>query len=133
MRFLPSLNDMFDDFFDDSIDARDDAMLCDITEHDHDYEMNMSMPGFNKDDIHIDLTNGYLNISAETNTNNDEKDDNGQIIRVERYHGKMARSFYVGDNVDRNDIKASYDNGELHITLPKNNQALENNSYIEIE
>ena len=76
--------------------------------------MNVSMPGFNKDDIKLDLTNGYLTITADNKKNDEEKDKKGHLIRQERYHGRMSRSFYVGNGVTEKDVKAKYDNGELH-------------------
>jgi HSP20 family protein len=143
MRLLPrtfddlfyNMNDAFDDFFDDSfVEPRNDTMLCDVRENDNDYEMIMSMPGVDKNDIKIDLNNGYLNIAAQTHNNHDEKDDEGHLIRQERYAGQVARSFYVGDDVKPEDVKASFDNGELHLHLPKNNNQIENNDhYIAIE
>ena len=80
----------------------------------------MEVPGFAKEDISIELHDGYLNISAKKSNDNDEKDNDGNIIRRERYSGSCSRSFYVGDNIKQEDIKASYNNGELIITLPKN-------------
>lgn len=80
----------------------------------------MEVPGFAKEDISIELHDGYLNISAKKSNDNDEKDNDGNIIRRERYSGSCSRSFYVGDDIKQEDIKASYNNGELIITLPKN-------------
>lgn len=125
---------MFDDFFDDSfVEPKNDTLLCDVKENDKEYEMNISMPGYNKDDIKVDLTNGYLTISATTHDDQEEKDSQGHLIRQERYHGSLSRSFYVGDDLTSEDVKARYDNGELHITLPKATKQVENKSYIAIE
>ncbi|BBH27787.1 Hsp20/alpha crystallin family protein [Intestinibaculum porci] len=122
--------DLFDDLFDE---RNSNALLCDVKETDKDYEMNVSMPGFNKDDIKLDLTNGYLTITADNKKNDEEKDKKGHLIRQERYHGRMSRSFYVGNGVTEKDVKAKYDNGELHITLPKATKQVENKSHIAIE
>ncbi|WP_143357579.1 Hsp20/alpha crystallin family protein, partial [Erysipelatoclostridium sp. An15] len=84
------------------------------------YQLEMEVPGFAKEDISIELHDGYLNISAKKSNDNDEKDNDGNIIRRERYSGSCSRSFYVGDDIKQEDIKASYNNGELIITLPKN-------------
>ena len=83
------------------------------------YMLDMELPGCKKEDIHLELNDGYLNVSASHNTSKDEKDDKGNVIRQERYSGTFSRSFYVGENVREEDIKASYDNGELKITFPK--------------
>ena len=133
---LPELfNNVFDDFFDDAFRyPRRHELLTDVKENDKDYELNISMPGVNKDDVKISLKNGYLNIAYEANKNNDEKDQDGKVIRQERYHGSASRSFYVGDNLKQEDIKAKFDNGELHITVPKETKAVENKeNYIAIE
>ena len=125
---------MFDDFFDDSfVEPKNDTLLCDVKEDDKNYEMNISMPGYNKDDIKLDLTNGYLTISASSHKDHDEKDKEGHQIRQERYHGALSRSFYVGDDLTSEDVKAKYDNGELHITLPKATKQVENKAHIAIE
>ena len=121
---------MMFDLFDE---RNSNALLCDVKETDKDYEMNVSMPGFNKDDIKLDLTNGYLTITADNKKNDEEKDKKGHLIRQERYHGRMSRSFYVGNGVTEKDVKAKYDNGELHITLPKATKQVENKSHIAIE
>ena len=130
MRFLPSLNEMFDDVM---FDNTHDMMACDVVEHPDDYELTMAMPGCDKDNIHIDYTDGYLNVAAESHQDYDETDEDGYVIRQERSFSKMGRSFYVGEGIDRDAIKASYDQGELHITLPKNDQVIDNRNYIAIE
>ena len=75
-----------------------------------------------------------MKITANRNTSNEEKDDNGKIIRQERMTGSYSRSFYVGDQIQQEDIKASFDNGELHVTIPtKEHKEIENNTTIPIE
>ena len=86
-----------------------------------------------KEDIHLELNDGYLNVSASHNTSKDEKDDKGNVIRQERYSGTFSRSFYVGENVKEEDIKASYENGELKITFPKEQEKLPEKKTIMIE
>ena len=123
MKLLPGLttfNNLFDDMFDDSFfRSYNSYMKTDIKEVDNQYVLDIEMPGFNKKDISVELNDGYLTISGNKSTNNDEKDTKGNIIRQERYSGSYSRSFYVGDSIKKEDIKANYDNGELKIYLPK--------------
>ena len=90
----------------------------DVTEKDGNYLLDMELPGYGKEDIKIELKDGYLNVSASKNTSNEEKDDKGNVIRQERYTGSCSRSFYVGDGVKETDIKAKFENGELKIVVP---------------
>ena len=138
MKLLPGLttfNNLFDDMFDDSFfRSYNGYMKTDIKEVDNQYVLDIEMPGFNKKDISVELNDGYLTISGNKSTNNDEKDTKGNIIRQERYSGSYSRSFYVGDSIKKEDIKANYDNGELKIYLPKTTtKAAENHNYIPIE
>ena len=133
---LPSIfgENMFDDFFDGSFDksffgGRDplygkharNVMKTDISEKDDAYELIVDLPGFKKDEVSIDVKDGYLSISAAKGLDKDESDKNGRVIRQERYAGTCSRSFYVGD-VKPEDIKAKYESGILTITLPKAEQ-----------
>ena len=125
------LDDMFTSpFFSNRSDM---VMKTDITEKDGYYTLDMELPGCKKEDIHLELNDGYLNVSASHNTSKDEKDDKGNVIRQERYSGTFSRSFYVGENVREEDIKASYDNGELKITFPKAQEKLPEKKTIMIE
>ena len=140
MKFLPGLNlfdDAFDDMFFDPIFTKKSSniMKTDVTEKDGNYLLDMELPGYGKEDIKIELKDGYLNVSASKNTSNEEKDDKGNVIRQERYTGSCSRSFYVGDGVKETDIKAKFESGILHIELPANKPAkqLENKGYIAIE
>ena len=138
MKLLPGLttfNNLFDDMFDDSFfRSYNSYMKTDIKEVDNQYVLDIEMPGFNKKDISVELNDGYLTISGNKSTNNDEKDTKRNIIRQERYSGSYSRSFYVGDSIKKEDIKANYDNGELKIYLPKTTtKEVENHNYIPIE
>ena len=86
-------------------------MKTDIREHDAGYELDIDLPGFKKDEIKAELENGYLTISATKGTSNDEQDKKGKYIRRERYAGTMQRSFYVGEDVTQEDIKAKFEDG----------------------
>ena len=109
-------------------------MKTDIREHDNGYEVDIDLPGFKKDEINLELENGYLTVSAAKGLDKDEKDDKGKYIRRERYAGAMQRSFYVGDTLTEEDIKAKYENGILSISIPKKDaQAVETKKTIAIE
>ena len=112
-----------------------ELMKTDVRETENSYELDMDMPGFEKEDIKAELKNGYLNISASSNKNNDETDKDGRYIRRERYCGTCSRSFYVGEDVKQEDIKAKFENGILKVTVPKKEEkpAVEENKYISIE
>ena len=110
-------------------------MKTDIKEKDGNYILDMDLPGCKKEDVSLKLENGYLTVGAQRAIDKDEKDDNGNYIRRERYSGSCQRSFYVGNNVQENDIKAKFDAGILHIEFPadKMKNAIENKGYIAIE
>ena len=96
----------------------DRLMKTDIQEKDTGYEISVDLPGFKKDELKVELNNGYLTISAEKSLNKDEE-DNGKLIRQERYSGSMQRSFYVGSSLTEEDIRCAYENGVLKVSLPK--------------
>ena len=109
-------------------------MKTDIREHDAGYELDIDLPGFKKDEIKVELENGYLTISATKSTDNDEQNKKGKYIRRERYAGTMQRSFYVGDYVTQEDIKAKFENGILRLSIPKKDaKAVETKKTIAIE
>ena len=94
-------------------------MKTDIRDVDGNYELEIDLPGFKKEDVKIQLKNGYLNIQATREEKKDEKDDKGKYVRRERYTGTCNRSFYVGSSIKHEDIHAKYENGILHVTFPK--------------
>ena len=109
-------------------------MKTDIREHDGGYELDVDLPGFKKDEINVELENGYLTISATKGLDKDEQDKKGKYIRRERYAGAMQRSFYVGDEVTQEDIKARFEDGILRVSIPKKDaQAVETKKTIAIE
>lgn len=139
---LPSIfgGNMFDDFFGNAFDRsffggdNTKAMMkTDVKEHDNCYQVEMDVPGFQKDDISVDLKDGYLTVSASKNMDKNENDQNGRYIRQERYAGSCSRTFYVGD-LKPEDIKCKYDAGVLQLTIPKKDvSVIENQSRIAIE
>ena len=109
-------------------------MKTDVRETENGYEVDIYLPGFKKDEINAKLENGYLTVSASKGLDKDEKDKEGKYIRQERYAGAMSRSFYVGEELTQEDIKAKYENGILKLSLPKKEaKAVEQKRYIEIE
>ena len=95
------------------------VMKTDVKETETGYEVDIDLPGFKKDEINAKLDNGYLTISAAKGLDKDEQDKNGKYIRRERYAGSMSRSFYVGEGVTEEDIKAKYEDGILRLVVPK--------------
>ena len=109
-------------------------MKTDIREHDEGYELDIDLPGFKKDEINVELENGYLTISAAKGLDKDGQDKKGKYIRKERYAGAMQRSFYVGDAVTQEDIKAKFEDGILKLSIPKKDaKAVETKKTIAIE
>ena len=94
-------------------------MKTDVKETDEGYEVDIDLPGFKKDEIQLELNNGYLTISAEKSLEKDGENKKGKMLRQERYAGVMQRSFYVGEHITEEDVKASYESGVLHLMIPK--------------
>lgn len=94
-------------------------MKTDVRELDSSYELDVDLPGFKKNEVTVDLQDGYLTISAAKALDKDESDQKGKFLRQERYAGSMSRSFYVGDDVESTDICAKYEDGILKISVPK--------------
>ena len=129
--FGENLMDVFDDFdrnFFRNFGNMDRAlygkhaqnmMKTDVKETDEGYEVDIDLPGFKKDEIQLELNNGYLTISTQKALEKDEKNKKGRMLRQERYAGMMQRSFYVGEHITEEDVKASYESGVLHLMIPK--------------
>lgn len=130
-------DNMFDEMFIDPFSANkrvDKVMRTDIQEKDNQYILDMDLPGYEKEDIKAQLKDGYLTITAQKNEISEDKDEKGDYIRRERYSGKCSRSFYVGEGVKEEDIKASFNNGILQLTFPKQADKKEDNTkYITID
>lgn len=119
MSLFDDMNSMFDTpFFRNAQTAP--VMKTDIKEKDGLYLMTMDLPGFDKDNIKIELKDGYLTVTAEQKEEKEENEEEkgGYIVR-ERNYGSCSRSFYVGDHVTENDVKAAYKDGALHLSFPK--------------
>lgn len=94
-------------------------MKTDVRDKDGNYELDIELPGYKKDEISLSLENGYLIVGASKTVNEEKKDDNGKLLRQERYSGAMQRSFYVGEGIDENDVKAKFEDGVLSLSFPK--------------
>ena len=142
---MPSIfgDNLFDDWMDFSFPDIDktlygkhakNMMKTDVKETDQGYEVAIDLPGFKKDEIKLELNDGYLTISAEKGLDKDEKDKENRYIRRERYAGSMSRSFYVGESLTEQDIHAKYENGILTLDVPKEDKkAVPEKRYIAIE
>ena len=142
---MPSIfgENLFDDFFGFAYPTRNfqrvdigEIMKTDVRESDTGYELDISLPGYKKEDVKAELKDGYLTINASTSLDNDEKDEKtGKYIRRERYSGSCSRSFYVGKNMTEEDIKAKFEDGVLKLSVAKKDAkpASEGKKYIAID
>ena len=136
---MPSIfgENLFDDFFDNSFRdyaGTQELMKTDVKENENDFEIDMSLPGVNKEDIKAELNDGYLTVSASTSNVKEDNDEKKRYVRRERYYGSCSRSFYVGDAVTQEEIKAKFENGILKLSIPKKEApAVEEKKYIAIE
>jgi HSP20 family protein len=143
---MPSVfgRDIFDDFMDGFAfpdvskelygKHAKNVMKTDVRELDNGYEIIVDLPGFKKDEIEVQLEDGYLTISAAKGLDKDETDKKGNYIRKERYSGSMSRSFYVGDGISEDDIHGKFENGILQLDVPKKEvKAVETKKRISIE
>ena len=135
---LPSIfgENLFDEFFSDPFammtsqmapHGRDplygkharNLMKTDVRETESSYELDVDLPGFKKDEVNVELKDGYLTIEAAKGLDKDETDKKGRYIRQERYAGACSRSFYVGKDIKPEDVSAKFENGILQLSLPK--------------
>ena len=147
---MPSIfgENLFDEFFDDDfpmIPMRSirnplygknakNLMKTDVRETDNTYELDVDLPGFKKDEVQLDLKDGYLTISAAKGLGKDQEDKKGKYIRQERYAGACSRSFFVGEEIEPRDVSAKFEDGILRVSLPKRvKKELPRNSTIAIE
>ena len=152
---MPSIfgENLFDDFMDDfsrgfefpefsdfsDVDKKlygkhaKNLMKTDVKDTENGYEVSMDLPGFKKDEIKMKLENGVLTINAAKGLDKDEKDKKGKYVRRERYAGSLTRSFYVGEGIHQEDIKAKLADGVLTLLVPKEKEEVNQKKYIEIE
>lgn len=144
---MPSIfgENLFDNFFNDFMSPTkqmvrfntpvSSVMKTDIKDTENGYELDIDLPGYQKEDVTAELKDGCLTISASTKSENDEKDSEGRYVRRERYYGSCSRSFRVGEHLTQEDIKARFENGVLKLYVPKKEvkPVLEDKKYIMIE
>lgn len=149
---MPSVfgKDLFDDFFDfpfyDDGDMKKaekrlyghrgkNLMKTDVQETDNGYLLEMDLPGFSKDEVKVSLKDGYLTVIAEKGLNEEDENKSAKYIRKERYAGACERSFYVGEDVEQNDIKGEFKHGILKLTIPKAEpkKEVDTTKYIELD
>ena len=133
---LPEIfgRNVFDDFFERPFNMTGtNAMRADVRETEKAYEVTVDLPGVKKEDVKAELSDGCLTISAETSCSRDSRDEDGSYIRRERYSGTCSRSFYIGDNVRSEDIKAKFADGLLQLDIPKLEETVSQNRIIAIE
>ena len=133
LSMLPSIfgENLFDDFFSDPFEMMvptrnalygkhgKNLMKTDVRETENSYELDIDLPGFKKDEVNVELKDGYLTISAAKGLDKDQEDKKGKYIRQERYAGACSRSFYVGWDVEPDEISAKFESGILQISVPK--------------
>ena len=143
---MPSIfgESLFDDLFDDFVrPAKQTAayrtpvttvMKTDVRENEHGYELDIDLPGYKKENVQAQLKDGYLTITAAAGTEEEEK-KNHKYVRRERYYGSCSRSFYVGEDITQEDIKARFEDGVLKVSVPKKQPEpkVEQKKYITIE
>ena len=143
MFMIPRRNhDLWDDIFDDPFFRepapfrRQEAsiMKTDVKELKDKFEITIDLPGYEKENLDMSIEDGYLTIHAKMNKENEEKEE-GKFVRKERFYGECSRSFYVGEDITEEDIKASFKNGTLKIDVPKKEEkkAIPEKKYIAIE
>ena len=135
MMMLPRRNEfnLLDDIFGDLNYTESKIMKTDIKENKDKYCIMIDLPGYNKDDIKISIDDGYLTISATMSKDEEEK-ENGKFVRRERYFGECSRSFYVGDDIEVDDVKAAFKNGTLNLEIPKKERKqISEKKYVQIE
>lgn len=128
--------DLFEDMFSDPFFERKESRLMktDIKEKGNNYIIEVDLPGYEKENIEIEMEDGYLKITATTNKNIDESDEEEKYIHKERFYGECSRSFYVGSNIKEEDVKATFKNGILSLCIPKEDQKkLEEKKKIQID
>jgi len=132
----------FDDFFDAPFKTRgfkrssaDSLMKTDVRETEDGFHLDIDLPGYTKEDVKGEIKDGYLTLTAYKSEEKEEKDEEGRYIRRERFTGNCSRSFYVGENITEEDIKAKFENGILKVFVPKKTKEpeIEEKKYISIE
>ena len=135
---MPSIfgGKFFNDYFEPFGGYTTNGMLkTDVEESEQGYLITMDIPGISKENVKAELKDGYLTVNVSTSTENEDKQNDGKYIRKERYYGSASRSFYVGEEVTQEDIKAKFEDGTLKLAIPKKDPTpeVEKKQYISIE
>ena len=110
------------------------TMKTDIKELEKEYELSIELPGYKKEDIKMELKEGYLNISAKTEVEKENVEENGKFVHKERYSGSCNRKYFVGHDIEQQDIKAKFSDGILKVVIPKKEEKKsEEEKYIKID
>lgn len=127
--------DLFDEMFNDPFFERNEnkIMKTDIKEKGDKYLVEIDLPGYEKEDIKIEVEDGYLTVHAKVNKAEVESKEDGKYIQKERYSGECARSFYIGEDIKQEDIKANFKNGILTLSFPRTRKEKSDKKYIDIE
>ena len=135
MKYMPRAYDLFDDMFEGFMPRLStNVMKTDVHEKDGYYNLDIELPGYDKSDISMSITDGNLIINAKHEFTSEEKDAKGNLIRSERSFGSCSKSFYVGNNIKAEDVKASFDKGVLNIVIPTHEQkAIETSQVVQIQ
>ncbi len=141
MMMIPRRNhfDLWDEMFKDPFFTEDNStrlMRTDIKEKKDSYILDIDLPGYEKENIKLSIEDEYLTVEASKDTHTEEKREEGKYVRKERYVGKCSRSFYIGENIKPEEVKASFKNGTLSIEVPKKDitkELPEASKYIQIE
>ena len=139
MRFVPNtwMDNLADEVLKDPFFRKNNVpavMKTDIREREDGYLLDIELPGFKKEEIKMELEDGYLTIAAARTASNEERSEQGKLVRQERFSGSCTRTYFIGEEMNVEDIKARYENGELKVFVPKKDpQALHTKKTISIE
>ena len=139
MRFVPNtwMDNLADEVLKDPFFRKNNVpavMKTDIREQEDGYLLDIELPGFKKEEIKMELEDGYLTIAAARTASNEERSEQGKLVRQERFSGSCTRTYFIGEEMNVEDIKARYENGELKVFVPKKDQqALQTKKTISIE
>ena len=139
MRFVPNtwMDNLADEVLKDPFFRKNNVpavMKTDIREREDGYLLDIELPGFKKEEIKMELEDGYLTIAAARTASNEERSEQGKLVRQERFSGSCTRTYFIGEEMNVEDIKARYENGELKVFVPKKDpQAMQAKKTISIE
>lgn len=126
-------NNLFDNWFDDMFTVeKKQYMRSDVKELDNEYEFKIDMPGYKKENIKISLDDGYLTVEADNACECKKEDKKEKFLHKERFYGHVCRTFYVGEDINEEGIKAKFEDGVLNLVVPKKEHVEPEKKYITI-